>query len=254
MTIVDVHSMTGAYALHALPDDERAAFDRHLTQCEGCEQEVAEFSATASRLALASTVTARPALREHVLHRIATVRQVPPGDAPLERVRLGVPRGRAVTRWALAVCMAAVGAFGGAALWQYERAQDARQQAARMERHTEEVAGVLAAPDARSRSTRVAGGTGTLVVSTDRDRAVFVVSRMAEPPDGKVYQLWFADGGRMRSAGLMDPDRTGQAVLMQGAVDGASGVGITVEPAGGSPRPTSAPIALLDMPTVQTTA
>ncbi|MGW4275741.1 RskA family anti-sigma factor, partial [Streptomyces seoulensis] len=55
MTTMDLHSMTGAYALHALPDDERAAFERHLAGCASCAQEVAEFAATAARLALASS-------------------------------------------------------------------------------------------------------------------------------------------------------------------------------------------------------
>ncbi|MYS43484.1 anti-sigma factor, partial [Streptomyces sp. SID5998] len=91
-------------------------------------------------------------------------------------------------------------------------------------------------------------GAGTLVVSASRDRAVFMASGMVRPPSGKVYQLWFDDGGTMRSAGLMDPGRTTQAVLMRGAVDGASGVGITVEPAGGSRQPTTTPVALLGMP------
>ncbi|MFQ6142390.1 anti-sigma factor domain-containing protein [Streptomyces seoulensis] len=248
MTTMDLHSMTGAYALHALPDDERAAFERHLAGCASCAQEVAEFAATAARLALASSAPARPEMRERVLHRIGTVRQVPPSAAPLERVRRGAARGRGAARWALAACVAAATAFGGTAAWQYERAQDARHDAARAERQAEQVAGVLAAPDARTRSVRVAGGAGTLVVSAGRDRAVFMASGMPEPPSGKVYQLWFDDGGTMRSAGLMDPGRSTQTVLMRGAVDGASGVGITVEPAGGSRRPTTAPIALLGMP------
>ncbi|TXS34992.1 anti-sigma factor, partial [Streptomyces sp. t39] len=38
------------------------------------------------------------------------------------------------------------------------------------------------------------------------------------------------------------------AVMMEGPVDGASGMGITLEPAGGSPRPTSAPLAVMDFP------
>ncbi|MFJ2259244.1 hypothetical protein ACIOKD_13030 [Streptomyces sp. NPDC087844] len=46
----------------------------------------------------------------------------------------------------------------------------------------------------------------------------------------------------------MDPARTSQAVLMQDAVDGASGMGIMVEPKGGSERPTSTPLALLRLP------
>ncbi len=108
---------------------------------------------------------------------------------------------------------------------------------------------VLAAPDAESRTARLAdGASGTLVVSERQDRAVFLTSGMAQPPRGKVYQLWFDDHGTMRPAGLMDPGDTSQAVLMEGAVDGAAGVGITVEPAGGSKQPTSDPIALLSMP------
>ncbi|MYW45664.1 anti-sigma factor [Streptomyces sp. SID161] len=249
MTTADPHGLTGAYALHALHDDERAAFERHLAACDTCEREVAEFTATAGRLALASTVHTRPDMRERVLRRVASVRQVPPGAVPLERMRGGVRRVRGPARWALAASVAAAAAFGGTAVWQYERAQDAHSQAARVQRHAEDLAGVLAAPDARSRSARVAGGAGTLVVSASRDRAVFVASEMARPPRGRVYQLWFADGGKMRSAGLMDPARGSQAVLMQGAVDGASGVGITVEPEGGSKQPTSTPVALLGVPT-----
>ncbi|NUS25885.1 MAG: anti-sigma factor, partial [Streptomyces sp.] len=153
-----------------------------------------------------------------------------------------------LARWALAAGVAAAAAFGGTAVWQYERAQDASHQAAQAQQRVEDLAGVLAAPDAKSRSAKVAGGAGTLVVSAERDQAVFVASEMPAPPRGKVYQLWFADGGEMRSAGLMDPDRSSQAVLMQGAVDGASGVGITVEPAGGSKQPTSTPVALLNVP------
>ncbi|MGX1544486.1 anti-sigma factor, partial [Streptomyces adustus] len=245
MTTTDLHALTGAYAVHALDAEERAAFERHLAECDACQQEVVEFTATAARLALASTVRARPVMRQEVLKRITTVRQVPPGGAPLERVRRGATRGRGLARWALAASVAAAAAFGGTVVWQYERAQDASREAAQAQRHVEDLAGVLAAPDAKSRSVKVAGGAGTLVVSASRDRAVLVASGMTAPPRGKVYQLWFADGGKMRSAGLMDPDRSSQAVLMQGAVDGASGVGITVEPVGGSKQPTSTPVALL---------
>lgn len=54
----------------------------------------------------------------------------------------------------------------------------------------------------------------------------------------------------MRSAGLMNRAATSGTVLLDGPVDGASAIGITVEPAGGSAQPTSAPLALLTFPTV----
>jgi anti-sigma-K factor RskA len=232
-----------------LPDDERAAFERHLADCAACEQESLEFAAATARLALAATVPPAPALRARVPHRVTTVRQVPPGGGARERTRRLVPRGRGLARWALTACLAVAAGLGGTAVWQYERAQDAGDRAARAERQAGELAGVLAAPDAASRTVRLAGGaSGTLVVSDRQDRAVFLASGMAEPPRGKVYQLWFDDHGTMRPAGLMDPGRSGQAVLMTGAVDDAAGVGITVEPAGGSEQPTTTPIALVNMP------
>ncbi|MGC5561579.1 anti-sigma factor [Streptomyces sp. FR-108] len=278
MSTEDPHTLTGAYALHALSDEEREAFERHLGKCEACARETAELSATAARLGLAVSLPARPALREHVLREIRTVRQegpagpalprwtptrrTPTHPTPARRTRTRwtrtrwtetlrtptAPRGRPVSRRALAACLAAATALGVTAVWQHERAEDASEQARRAERGANDITAVLTAPDARSRTTKLAGGaTGTVVVSDSRDKAVFLASGMAEPPRGKVYQLWF-DDGTMRSAGLMDPARTSQAVLMRGAVGGASGMGVTVEPKGGSEEPTSTPLALLNLP------
>ncbi|KPI07505.1 Anti-sigma-K factor RskA [Actinobacteria bacterium OK074] len=249
MTTTDLHRLTGAYALHALSDEESTAFERHLAGCEPCAQETTELCATAARLGLAAATAPSPGLREQVLHRITTVRQETPGSpASVLPARVG-PRTRLLSRWALAACLASAAALGGTAVWQHGQAEDARDQARRATRTTDAIAAVLAAPDARTRAAALTGdATGTVVVSRSQDRAVFVVSGLSAPPSGKVYQLWFDDGGTMRSAGLMDPGRGSQAVLLRGAVDGASGMGITVEPHGGSKHPTSAPLALMGFP------
>ncbi|MEV7147614.1 anti-sigma factor [Streptomyces sp. NPDC093084] len=246
----DLHRMTGAYALHALSDDELRAFESHLTGCEPCVQETKELSATAARLGLAATVTPPAVMREQVLRRVSSVRQETPGGATATRAaRAAGVRARLLSRWALAACVAVAAALGGTTVWQHQRAEDALDQAHRAQQGADGIAAVLAAPDARTRTAALGdGATGTVVVSHDRDRAVFVVSGMARPAAGKVYQLWFDDAGTMRSAGLMDPGRTDQSVLLAGWVDGASGMGVTVEPAGGSTSPTSAPLALLGFP------
>ncbi|MFG2307818.1 anti-sigma factor domain-containing protein [Streptomyces sp. NPDC048566] len=249
MTTVDLHTLTGAYALHALDDDERELFERHAEDCESCAQEVRELTAAAARLGMAVTETPAPALKENVLRSITTVRQEAPRTVPVAAPRRTRGRGYRPARWALAACLAAAAGLGGTAVWQHDRAEDARREAQQAQRETNEVAAVLAAPDATSRTAKLADGArGTVVVSKSRDQAVFVAADMAKPPSGKVYQLWFNDAGTMRSAGLMDPARTTEAVLMKGAVDDASGMGITVEPAGGSAEPTSDPVALLDFP------
>lgn len=250
MTNADLHSMTGAYALHALPADEREVFERHLADCEACARETAELCATAARLGLAASATPRPVLREQVLRRITSVRQVGPGVPVLGRTGGSARWTRLMSRWSLAACLAAAAGLGGATVWQHERADQALERAQRAERDTSEIAVVLTAPDARSRTARLAdGATGAVVVSDSRDKAVFLASGMDRPPGGKVYQLWFDDGGStMRPAGLMDPHRTDQAVLMSGNVDDASGMGITVEPEGGSRQPTTEPLALMPLP------
>lgn len=249
MSTAELHTLTGAYALHALPEGERLAFERHLGACEACAQEVRELSATAARLGLAVSAVPPHAMRGRVLREITTVRQEAPPHG--RNARAGTSPGRA-GRWssyALAACVAAAAAFGGVAVWQNQAAQDARQEALQARQQNEELAQVLAAPDARTGSEALEGGArGTVVVSQSVNRAVFLASGLARPPAGKVYQLWFDDDGSMRPAGLMDPSTTKDTVLLDGPVDGASGVGITVEPAGGSKQPTAQPLALMDFP------
>jgi anti-sigma-K factor RskA len=242
----DLHTLTGAYALHALSDEERARFARHLDDCPSCAEEVAEFTATAAKLAAAVAVTPRPGLKQDVLRRVTTVRQAPPrtgSHRPAGTLRRRLPR------LALAACLALAAGLGGVAVWEHDRAADATSAARQAERRTAELVTVLGAPDAVSRRVPLDGGAdATVVVSATRDRAVLLASGLTAPPRGKVYQLWYAVDGGMRSAGLLDTDRTDQAVVLAGSANSASAVGITVEPAGGSPRPTTAPLALVTLP------
>lgn len=245
MSVEDVHTLSGAYALDALPAPEREEFERHLERCEACAREVRELSATAARLAGAVALSPPPALRDRVMRRIGTVRQDPPSGAfggLRRRTRRMLPG------LALAAALAAA-ALGGTTVWQWQSARDAQREVQQAQEHAALLAQVLAAPDAVVSSGALpGGGTGTVVVSAGTNRAAFMTSGMPAPPDGMVYQLWFDDHGAMRPAGLLDPAAPDEAVLMDGALDGADGMGITLEPAGGSPQPTSDPLAVMEFP------
>ena len=39
----DIHALSGAYAVDAVDDIERAEFERHLATCADCREEVAEL-------------------------------------------------------------------------------------------------------------------------------------------------------------------------------------------------------------------
>ncbi|MCX5389376.1 anti-sigma factor [Streptomyces sp. NBC_00094] len=250
MSADDLHTLTGAYVLDALDTvEERDAVEEHLLHCAACAQEVRELSETAARLGLAVAEPAGPALRAEVLRRIADVRQLPPVTTPVGLPSRGGGVLRRLPRWALAASLAGVVALAGVAGLEYRRAEEAGLRAARAEAQAEAVAAVLAAPDARVATTRLAdGAVGTLVHSPSLDQAVFAAAGMPTPPAGKVYQLWYDDGGTMRPAGLMDPDAETSTTLLAGPANRSAGIGITVEPDGGSPSPTSAPVATMTMP------
>ncbi|RFU85522.1 anti-sigma factor [Streptomyces triticagri] len=247
MSTADLHTCTGAYVLHALPAAERDRFEGHLADCEACAQEVKELAATAQRLGLAVAAPPPAELRARVLQQITTVRQEPPRLPARARVRAWT---RSAPRLALAACLAAAVALGGVAVWQHQSAEDARDRARRVEQQAAELTAVLAAPDAKTVTGPVGGdSTGTVVVSEERNRAAFLASSLPDLPAGKTYQLWFDDKGTMRPAGLVAGGGRNEAVLMDGPVDGASGMGVTVEPEGGSPRPTTEPIGQMAFPT-----
>ncbi|MFE6779243.1 anti-sigma factor domain-containing protein [Streptomyces sp. NPDC057702] len=250
MTTADLHTLTGAYALHALPEAERARFERHLAACPACAREVAEFAGTATRLGLAASLVPPPEMREHVLRGIASVRQVPPAGP---RPAAGGTRGvhwfaRRATPLVLAACVSVAAALGGVAAWQHHEAEQARDGAERAARQARALTRVLSAPDATMTSGRVAdGGVATVVTSRSQDRAA-VVADTRRLPEGSVYQMWFDDAGTMRPAGLLGRGGESTAAVMSGAVNGARGMGITVEPAGGSPRPTTTPVVAVRLP------
>ncbi|MFD7663636.1 anti-sigma factor domain-containing protein [Streptomyces sp. NPDC059788] len=246
MSIADLHTATGAYVLHALPPAERATFERHLAACPACAEEVREFSATTQRLGLAVAQLPSPEMKDQVLHRIGSVRQQPPRTAARGRLQRW---NRSVPGLALAACLAAAAAFGGIAVWQHHTAQDARTQAQQARARAGQLSAVLTAPDSKVSSGRLKdGASGTVVVSRARDRAAFIASNLPDLPDARVYQLWFNDGGKMRSAGLLSATGGTGAMVLDGRLGGASGIGVTVEPAGGSEQPTSEPVGLMSFP------
>ncbi|MEV0202509.1 anti-sigma factor, partial [Nonomuraea sp. NPDC050691] len=153
-----------------------------------------------------------------------------------------VAAGRAVAA-ALAATVAAV-VLGVAA-------QDASGDLAASRAREREVAAVLAAPDAWTVRRPVAsGGTGTLVVSRTRGSAVFASAGLPRLPASRVYELWLMGPGGARPAGLLDPgpgDGPAGPVTVR-VREGDARVGLTVEPAGGSRRPTTRPLLLADLP------
>ncbi|GAA3007030.1 anti-sigma factor [Kitasatospora albolonga] len=240
----ELHTLSGAYAAHALEEPERDAFERHLTDCHACAREVDEFLATLARLGAAEAAAPPPELRERVLAQLPTVRQLPPLTTERD-TRAPAGRGR-LPRLALAASVALAALLGGVAVQQHQQAERARTETARLAERQASFAALLTAPDAKVTSSSTGGATGTVVWSRSRGQAGFIASGMPALPPDRTYELWYDDAGTMRPAGLMPGSGSGSgALLLSGAIQGASGVGVTVEPAGGSAHPSGAPVMVL---------
>jgi anti-sigma factor RsiW len=234
----EIHTLVGAYALDALTEIERAGFARHIAACEACAAEVAELGETASRLGAVAWEPAPPRLRNAVLAEVSRTRQVTAGRAE-SAAHGGEVAVRRWRRWTAAAVAAGVVAIGGVAttvVIEEGRIDDAREQ-------TERLTAVLAAGDARLRTTQVpGGGTVSVAVSPSLNRAVVVMSGLSEPPVGKTYQLWLLQGTSPSSVGVMAAgQRAGTLVL--DSIGAADTLGVTIEPVGGSRTPTLPAIA-----------
>jgi len=236
----DIHALSGAYAVDALDDIERASFERHLAECVECRAEVASLREASALLAETTDAEPPAALRDRVLADITKVRPLPP-ETPAAQPA-STPRRRHGRGARLLAAAAAVVVLGGGAavVWQQPWQDGTSQPPSATD-------AVLSAPDARSTSLDFPGGASATVTHSDSlGKAVIVTEAMPPPPEGKVYQLWLDQPGEgMVSAGLM-PSGADQTVLLTGDAASATGAGITVEPAGGSTSPTSTPIALFD--------
>ncbi|AWW41366.1 anti-sigma factor [Streptomyces cadmiisoli] len=234
----DPHADVGAYVLHALPPGEEAAFENHLAGCAACRREAAEMARTAARMGAAEARPPSPDLRGVVLERIAAVRQEPPAPAPRQRRR------QRVLGLALAACLAAATALGGVVRWQYSEAETARRQVAEVRAEAGTLADVVTAADATiSTSALPHGGTASVIASRAQGRTAFIASGLPALGRDRVYELWYAYEGSYRPAGLLPAAGGRQARVLDGRLGESTAVCVTVEPAGGSPQPTTEPIA-----------
>ena len=212
----DVHELSAAYALDALDEEERRAFEEHLRDCERCRLAVADFSETTALMAYGAAEAAPPpALRSRILDEVRRERRV---VVPLRRPRV-----------AFGIAAAAAAAAIGFGLWSASLSGELDRTRAALD--------VLADPAARS--VELEGAAGRLVVGED-GMAALVVRGLAPAPAGKTYEIWVIEGDRPRPAGLFD--EPGEVVLLERRVPDEAIVAVTVENDGGVGAPTTDPI------------
>lgn len=239
----DVAALISAHALGALEPDQAALAERHIAASDDCRRAYEDALETAAALALAVVDSEPPAeLRERILaaaraERPAGAVPLTRAPAPRRRFRLAglltPSTGFAVVGVAAAIVLALV------AVSQHDSASSARDR-------QEALVAILSAPDARIVPlAATAGGQpgGRVIVSHGR---AALVSSLQRPPPGRTYQAWGLRSGGASPVPLPTFSRDG-AVLILDDVGKYTGVGVTVEPNGGSQRPSSQPFVVASL-------
>ncbi len=227
-----------SYLLGALEPGEAADFERHLAGCEQCRTEISWLRPAIQVLPEGVTRSVpAPELRERV---IAEARSDIEPSAKVERSASGPPRrffglGRLSGSGARRLSMRPIAGLSAAAL----------------------LIAVLAGYTIQNDSG--AGGTSTIVSGHSPGITAEVVQKgntgtlhltdLRQLPSGKILQAWVQRGRRVVSTqSLFAPDLSGHATAAIPDMQGVNTVMVTVEPKGGSPQPTSAPIVSVAVP------
>lgn len=239
----DVHALTGAYAVNAIDDEfEREKFERHMRRCQQCAGEVRGLTETATRLAFSASRPPPPGMRGSVLSAVSLTRQLPPiVDHRKPRAR------RWWTDWTPALSLSVASASAVVALALLLTLVGTYHQLNRVKAQNAALTAVLSAPDSHAVTQTISSGVRVTLVYSLRKHAMIVTTHgLPAPPPGKVYQLWFIGPPTTRSAGFLPASQAGRAgpVLSSGLARGDT-IGITIEPAGGTRKPTTTPILLV---------
>ena len=215
-----IHDLTPAYALDALDDADRRAYEAHLPGCARCGDELAELRETVGSLAFGTPAPPpSPALRERIL-----------AEARTERSNVVPLRRRAPVLAAAVAAAAAVALAIGLGTWATSLSRQLDEERAAVE--------ILADP---RREVPLSGASGRLVADAS-GRAVLVVADLRRAPEGRTYVVWIIRGERPLNVGAFAGGRGREVVTLDRRVETGDGVGVTVEPDGDVESPSSSPL------------
>jgi len=253
------HALVGAYVMDAITEAERTSFERHLLSCEQCREDVRGLREAAARLAEATAIAPRPELRERTMQAAARVRQQPPLVGSQDRQLVAGRRWRHGSRWLqrsagvgarpwlarLALGAAVVLAITATVFGLHLSSMQGKLTAT--EQRDSAIAKVLGAHDATMLTAKVTTGGMATVVMSHRARAlVFIASGLTRLPASQAYELWLMSPAGDTPAGMLPAARRGMSgPMVVNRLRSGEQLAMTVEPASGARRPTSAPVVLV---------
>jgi anti-sigma-K factor RskA len=223
-----------AYALGALPDQERREFEEYLAAHPERQAEIDGLGNVASLLALSPQEQEPPLeLRRRIMDVVEAEAQRPP--ARTRSWLAGVRELLSVKNLALgAAALLVIGLFSWNMLLQGQ-VKDLQGQVASLQESQETRMVALAGTGAAQRAQAE-------VILIKGHKAVLMAEDMPRVPQNKTYQIWVIEGDVPQPSGLFEPDGKTVAAVVEKPLDEDDVIAITIEPAGGSQQPTTDPM------------
>ena len=234
MSDIEIHHLGAAYALDALDERERAAYEAHFATCEICRTDVREYRAAAAELATLETTPPPADVKARVMGEIATTRQLSPLPPSVARLSDRRPN-RGVTA-VLAIAAAALFFVAGAVV--LGGGDD--------DSFGDEVAAMM--EDPTFQMAELGGdGEGSFKVAWTSDQAAVIGGDLPDPGQDKRYELWMIDADGAHAMHLLDPATGGDVQRLMPFSGAPAGWGVTIEPAAGSAVPTEPVLFLAEV-------
>jgi hypothetical protein len=251
-----------ALALDALEPVEREALEVHAQRCADCARELAELSAIAAQLALSLPQVDPPrALGQRILaaaerdRLLASRAQAEPGPSHLLRAQPIAAGPAWLQRLAPLLSLASLVVAVIALVWGVTlqaqlsgarlQLQDTTAQLDRLRGNYYAVASVLASPQMVVHELQTdppaAGAACKIWVDPASGRGMLMARNLPPLPAERTYQVWLSNGSGRVTGGFLRPNDEGVYYVVlrpPGRLTDYQGLGVTVEPDGGSPAPT----------------
>jgi len=225
----DLHTLSGAYALHALSSEEAEEFQKHLAACAACRLEVAELQRAAAVMGASEALAPPAELRARVLAAADRTPQQPP--RPTSAADLG--RRRRITTILSAAAAVVVIVAGAVVL---DQVQDEETPGGLL---ASGVVRVFEAEDANTATMETSnGGKISVATSPELNEMAIDTDELPVLDDEHVYQLWAIHDDVVESVTVLAPEKGASMEMPSSDTE----VAITIEPAGGSEQPTTEPI------------
>lgn len=238
-----------AYALGALDADDIPVLEAHLANCQDCQSELAEYQSVASGLLQSlPPQTPPPGLRRKL------IAQLPSHQTRASKPTLNVfgrfPIGQLVSAAALLILLG-LNIFSSLQIRDLQQRQS--ELAERLSRDQTAIA-MLAYPSTQAISIKAEDRNiaGSMLVDRDKSTAVLVLWNLPRVESGQTYQIWLIDPeGKRTSGGLFKPVADGEyttaTIWSPRPLGEFVGIGVTVEPEGGSQGPTGSRVLGVDL-------